>query len=262
MSQRVTATFLALLLVVMGAYALVAQAQPPEHAKERMPAHARERVERAQGEKDKDPKQVREHVNMFEDVQRGVAVLHPTQGNNVRGVVHFIEQENGRVTVRAIVSGLQPNSTHAIHVHEYGDCTAPDATSAGDHYNPEDQPHGLPEEPNRHAGDFGNLQADAQGNATKELTVGNITVAGLQNPVLGRAVIVHASEDTGAQPTGEAGARLACGVIGVANPESARGNVEANRINNAPNVTPNNPQNNAQDNAQNNRRNSPRNNAQ
>lgn len=156
-------------------------------------------------------------------VEEGVTVLHGTKGNeDVRGTVRFIEMGNGQVKVIADVMGLDPGSTHAIHVHEYGDCTALDATSAGGHYNPEGHDHALPEEtPTRHAGDLGNLEADDNGHARYTLVVDNISVAGAKNPVIGRAVIVHEGVDQGMaeQPTGAAGPRIACGVIGIVKPQ-------------------------------------------
>jgi superoxide dismutase, Cu-Zn family len=141
------------------------------------------------------------------------AKIEPTQGNNVRGTVRFTAQADGSVQVVADLTGLTPNAQHAIHVHETGDCSAPDAMSAGGHYNPEAKPHGLPPAEERHAGDLGNLTADAAGNAHYVITVNNISVSNGKNPVLGKAVIVHAKVDDGGQPTGNAGARVGCGVI-------------------------------------------------
>lgn len=147
-----------------------------------------------------------------------VAVLHPTQGNTVHGTVRFV-QDGDKVKVTADLTGLTPNSTHGFHVHEFGDCTAPDATSAGGHYNPEGHPHAGPATETRHAGDLGNVTSDAQGNAHYEITVDNLSVCGKKNPIVGRAVIVHAkADDLKSQPTGDAGARVACGVIGLAKP--------------------------------------------
>ena len=143
------------------------------------------------------------------------ANLQPTQGNQVSGIVQFIGQKDGSVKVIADVQGLAPNSVHAIHLHEVGDCSAPDATSAGAHYNPENKPHGMPTTDNRHAGDLGNFTADGEGKAHYEITVTNLTMATSRNPVLGRAVIVHANPDDGSQPSGNAGARIACGVVEV-----------------------------------------------
>jgi len=149
-------------------------------------------------------------------IKQAIAVLHSTQGNKAQGTVRFT-QEGNSVKVVADVEGLNPNQKHAIHVHEFGDCSSPDGMSTGGHYNPEKHEHGLPDKAMRHAGDFGNLEADASGKAHLELTVNNISVAGTKDPVLGRAVIVHAKVDDGGQPVGNAGGRIACGVIGVAN---------------------------------------------
>lgn len=156
-----------------------------------------------------------DHGSMWKSVDELVAVMHGTQGNEkVSGVVRFTKTDDG-VLVTADISGLTPDSQHAIHVHEFGDCTDLAAKSAGGHYNPEGHPHGLPPAEERHAGDLGNLQADGAGHATLSLTVNNITLAGLKNPIVGRAVIVHALKDDGGQPTGNAGGRIACGVIGI-----------------------------------------------
>ena len=152
-------------------------------------------------------------------VDMAVAVLHPTEGNDAHGTIRF-RAEGGQVIVRADIRGLEPNSVHGFHIHEYGDCTAADGTSAGGHYNPEGVKHGLPPDTPRHAGDLGNLEADASGRATQVLTVDNITIDGERNPILGHGMILHGQRDDGGQPTGNAGARLACGVIGIANPNA------------------------------------------
>jgi Cu-Zn family superoxide dismutase len=157
------------------------------------------------------------HVEAWKTVTQAVAVLHPTAGNKCHGTVRFTQQGDA-VKVVAHVEGLNPGQKHAFHIHEFGDGSAPDAMSAGGHYNPEKHPHGLPHSDQRHAGDLGNLQADDNGKAHSELTVKNVTIAGLKNPIIGRGVIVHAKADDGGQPVGNAGARIACGVIGVANP--------------------------------------------
>lgn len=146
-----------------------------------------------------------------------VAVLSPTQGNKVKGVVRFTQQGDS-VKVVATIEGLNPGQKHAMHIHANGDCSAPDATSAGGHYNPDNHPHGLPEKDQRHAGDLGNVQADFSGKAKYEVTVKNITIMGGKNPIAGRGVIVHAKPDDGGQPVGNAGDRIACGVVGVINP--------------------------------------------
>src|SRR5881628_4148201 len=156
-----------------------------------------------------------EHGESCAAVKQAIAVLHATAGNKCHGTVRFT-QEGDSVKVVADIEGLNPGQKHAIHVHQFGDCTASDGMSAGGHYNPEGHQHGLPEAEKRHAGDLGNLTADNDGKAHYEITVKNITVAGTKNPIVGRGVIVHAKVDDGGQPVGNAGARIACGVIGVA----------------------------------------------
>ena len=146
---------------------------------------------------------------------RAVAVLYPAAGQQCHGVVRFT-QEGESVKVVADIEGLAPGQKHAFHIHQYGDCSAPDGMSAGGHYNPEGHQHGLPDSENRHAGDLGNVQADDQGKAHYEITVTNISILGTKNPIIGRGVIVHAKVDDGGQPVGNAGGRIACGVIGAA----------------------------------------------
>jgi Cu-Zn family superoxide dismutase len=145
----------------------------------------------------------------------------PTKGNTAHGWVRF-EDVAGGVHVTAAIEGLSPGGTHAIHVHEFGDSSAPDGMSAGGHYNPQGHPHAGPDAPMHHAGDFGNLTADANGRATLDFVTNDLTVSGEHNPVLGRAIIVHAKpDDLATQPTGNAGGRIGCGVIGVAKPADA-----------------------------------------
>jgi Cu-Zn family superoxide dismutase len=149
-----------------------------------------------------------------------IAMIYPTQDQTVSGTVTF-EQIGDQVRVVANLKGLSPNTKHGFHIHEYGDCSAADATSAGDHYNPEGAPHGAPTDPERHAGDLGNIDADEMGNAHHEITVSFITIDGDKNPVLGKAVVIHTkADDLKSQPTGDAGGRIGCGVIGIANPQS------------------------------------------
>ena len=153
------------------------------------------------------------------DATELIAVLSPTEGNQAAGVVTFKSAGKGKVEVNGNLSGLSPNSKHAIHIHQYGDLTSKDGKSAGDHYNPLDHKHALPDQEVRHAGDFGNLDADANGNATMKLVVSNISLAGRLNPIIGRGLVVHAKPDDGGQPSGNAGDRIAVGVIGVRNPK-------------------------------------------
>ena len=142
----------------------------------------------------------------------GVATLKPTQGNRVKGTVRFNES-GGKMRVVADISGLKPGK-HGLHIHEKGDCSAPDATSAGGHFNPEKKNHGSPEAAEHHMGDLGNIEADAKGKAHLDLRVDFLTIAEDPNTIAGKAVIVHANEDDlHSQPVGNAGARVACGVI-------------------------------------------------
>lgn len=154
----------------------------------------------------------------FADIAHAVAVMHPTAGNEARGIVRFREVEDGRVRIVARIEGLPAGRDYGFHVHEFGDCTADDGTSAGSHYNPEGHPHGLPNGDERHAGDFGNLTANNNGVAELDLTVDNLTIAGMKNPLAGRGVIVHGDPDDGSQPLGNAGPRIGCGAIGVTQP--------------------------------------------
>lgn len=139
------------------------------------------------------------------------AILKPTQGNKAAGVVTF-EALDGGVRIVADIHGLTPG-LHAIHIHEHGDCSTPDASSAGGHFNPKQKKHGSPDDAERHVGDLGNLIADDKGNAHYE-RIDNVVELNGENSVVGRAVIVHsAADDFKTQPTGNAGGRVACGKI-------------------------------------------------
>lgn len=154
------------------------------------------------------------HVNAWASVTEAIAVMAPTEGSKTKGVIHFT-QAGAKVKIEGSIEGLTPNQKHAIHIHEAGNLNSKDGTAAGGHYNPEGHAHGLTSTAVRHAGDLGNLQADGSGKATLSLVVDNITVAGLKNPIVGRGVIIHAKEDDGGQPVGNAGGRISQGVIGI-----------------------------------------------
>lgn len=139
------------------------------------------------------------------------AKLQPLQGSNVRGFVTFLRQGDG-VQVSANVTGLAPGG-HGFHIHEKGDCSAPDGTSAGGHFNPGGKPHGNPDQGEHHMGDMPMLQADADGNARLNARLNGVAVDG-PDGIAGKAVIVHANaDDFKTQPTGNSGGRVACGVI-------------------------------------------------
>jgi Cu-Zn family superoxide dismutase len=139
-----------------------------------------------------------------------LATIAPTQGNTVSGEVRFYRVEGG-VRVVANLEGLAPGK-HGFHIHEHGDCSAPDAASAGGHWNPSGAPHGAPESDNasRHAGDLGNIEADADGKASLD-RVDRVLAF---DDLVGHAVLVHANaDDLTSQPAGNAGPRVGCGVI-------------------------------------------------
>jgi Cu-Zn family superoxide dismutase len=155
-------------------------------------------------------------ADMGMDVKEAVAVVHGTAGNEkVMGVVKFSDTGSG-VKVTADIDGLAPDSEHGFHIHEFGDCTDPKGLSAGGHYDPEGtKHHGHPGEAMSHVGDMGNIKADDKGHAHVEVMLPAATISG-KNAILGRGVIVHAGVDKFTQPVGDAGGRIGCGVIGIA----------------------------------------------
>ncbi|WP_312916421.1 superoxide dismutase family protein [Stenotrophomonas sp.] len=143
------------------------------------------------------------------------AQLQPTKDSSVAGTISF-SLVDGLLRASGDISGLKPNSEHGFHIHEKGDCSAPDGTSAGGHFNPGSSEHGSIEAPAHHGGDMPNIVADAQGNAHIDGPVAsNVNVGkGDAFDIIGRGLIVHADpDDYKSQPTGNAGARLACAVI-------------------------------------------------
>ena len=142
------------------------------------------------------------------------ATIRPTEGNSISGDIRFFQANKDTMRVIAQVKGLTPNSEHGFHIHENGNCSAPDAMSAGGHYNPTGHQHGKASS-DVHVGDLPSLMADATGTATlvwetKTLTIGD----GKPTDVKGRGVVVHKDKDDyTTQPTGNSGARMGCGVI-------------------------------------------------
>ena len=144
---------------------------------------------------------------------RATAALQPTQGSKAFGEATF-EEVGGKVRVIVFAQGLKPNAEHGFHIHEAGDCSAPDGMSAKGHFNPHGKPHGHPDKPDRHAGDLPSLKADKAGRAKLDATVDGISIGSGAANIVGRGMIIHADpDDYRTQPTGNAGARLACGVI-------------------------------------------------
>jgi superoxide dismutase, Cu-Zn family len=147
-------------------------------------------------------------------VRQALAQLEPTEGNTAQGTVTFTRAETG-IRVNVSLTGLGQPGPRGFHIHEKGDCSAPDAMSAGGHFNPTDMPHAGRHDEQRHVGDFGNLTVGEDGTAEYEFIDTHISFDGIAS-IIGRSVIVHAEEDDlETQPTGDSGARVACGVIQV-----------------------------------------------
>jgi Cu-Zn family superoxide dismutase len=149
---------------------------------------------------------------------KAVCVLKAEAGNSVAGTVTF-EQKGDSVSVSGEITGLTPG-LHGFHVHEFGDNTN-GCTSAGGHFNPSNKVHGAPEDEIRHVGDLGNVKADDNGVAKIDIKDALIALNGVNN-IVGRSLVVHEGvDDLGkgghaqSLTTGNAGGRLACGVIGV-----------------------------------------------
>ena len=147
-------------------------------------------------------------------INKAICVLYPASGSSVTGTVTFTKTDKGMVVV-ADISGLTPGK-HGFHIHEFGDCSSPDAMSAGGHFNPAMQKHGGPMDMERHEGDMGNITADEKGVAHLEFTDKMLSFDG-KNSIIGRGIIIHAKEDDlVSQPVGNAGPRVACGTIAIA----------------------------------------------
>jgi Cu-Zn family superoxide dismutase len=147
-------------------------------------------------------------------VDMASATLAPASGSQVSGKLMLMPMGDG-VHITGDIGGFAPNSTHGFHIHEKGDCSAADASSAGGHFNPTTQAHGRYTAPQHHVGDNDNLVADASGVAHVNAHFpGAALGGGGANDVIGKAVVVHAdADDYTSQPSGNAGARIACGVI-------------------------------------------------
>lgn len=143
--------------------------------------------------------------------KEAVAVLMPTQGQQVKGVILLRQQEDG-VMVTGEVRGLEPGE-HGFHIHEFGDLRHPEGASAGGHFNPEGHKHGGPDDRERHAGDLGNITANQQGVAKVKVLARDLKL----HFAIGRSIVVHGkADDLKSQPSGDAGPRVALGVIGFA----------------------------------------------
>ncbi|HVR38322.1 MAG TPA: superoxide dismutase family protein [Thermoanaerobaculia bacterium] len=138
--------------------------------------------------------------------------LSSTSGSTAKGTVTFHQLKTGQVEITATLTGV-PAGVHGFHLHDKGDC-GDNGNAAGGHFNPTSMPHGAPDATSHHAGDFGNVNADDSGNVSVTRTVSGITVTEGPNSVVGHAVILHGNpDDLTTQPTGNAGPRIACGVV-------------------------------------------------
>lgn len=157
-----------------------------------------------------------EHKKKGMGTSKAICVLSATAGNKVSGVITFTRTKEGTL-IEAEISGLEANSKHGFHIHQYGDISSSDGKSTGGHYNPEGHDHSGPDSDKRHIGDLGNLEADENGVAKYKRLDKVVKLRG-KNGIIGRGITVHAgTDDLKSQPTGAAGARIAVGVIGVAN---------------------------------------------
>jgi Cu-Zn family superoxide dismutase len=133
-------------------------------------------------------------------------------GNSVQGDLAVTNQGDA-VAIRGVLTGLAPGSEHGFHVHDFGDCSLPDFTSAGNHYNPTMAPHG------EHLGDLPNIKADKNGHVTIDATVKGPTLVdkdGAPTQIIGKSLVIHAMpDDHKTQPSGGSGDRIACGVINI-----------------------------------------------
>jgi Cu-Zn family superoxide dismutase len=150
---------------------------------------------------------------MPEDGPRATAALQPTKGNKAFGEATF-EQVGDKVRVIVFAQNLPPDRELGFHIHEVGDCSSGDGMSAKGHFNPYGKPHGHPQSAERHAGDLPALKAGKNGRAKLDVTVDGISIGQGAGNIVGRGLIIHADpDDYKTQPTGNSGARIACGVI-------------------------------------------------
>lgn len=140
-------------------------------------------------------------------------IIYPIQNNSISGNVNFTKEKNG-IRIKGSMQGLTPGK-HGFHIHKYGNCSGHNGTCAGDHFNPTNAPHGAPTDKNVHIGDLGNIIADEHGNAEYDEINYNIKLFG-PHSIIGRSIIIHEQpDDLQSQPTGNAGNRIGCGVIGI-----------------------------------------------
>jgi superoxide dismutase, Cu-Zn family len=144
---------------------------------------------------------------------KATANIESKSGSKVTGKAEFTEMPSGGTKVEVWIENATPGS-HGLHLHEKGDCSAPDATSAGGHFNAAGSPHAAPTDAKRHNGDLGNIEIGQDGKGHLSITSDQLTVGPGPNSVKGKAVVFHEkTDDLKTQPTGNAGARFGCGVV-------------------------------------------------
>lgn len=151
--------------------------------------------------------------------KQAVAVIHGFGDSPAKGVIYFKAVGDG-VEIMGEIRGLKPGK-HGFHIHEFGDVSSADAKCHGGHFNPDKKDHGGPDSENRHVGDLGNITANGRGVAQVRIKDKLVSLSGRRS-IIGRAVIIHAkADDLKTQPSGDAGERIAGGVVGIANPMGA-----------------------------------------
>jgi Cu-Zn family superoxide dismutase len=180
-----------------------AEPPPPETPPDASAAQAADKVAAPDSASNKDAPKAAKTVEV---------ALQAKSGSKLTGKATFTETDGG-VRVVIAVENVSPGE-HGTHVHEKGDCSAPDAASAGGHFNPQKHDHGMPTSEKRHLGDFGNINVGKDGKGTLEvLAAGANLKPDDPNSFLNKAIIIHEKKDDGSQPTGNAGGRIGCGVI-------------------------------------------------
>jgi Cu-Zn family superoxide dismutase len=182
-------------------------------------ACSREQPEGAPRQPDETTAAPAEKTTAAEPAHEAVAQVAPTQGNTVTGSLALAPSSEG-VHISGAIQGLKPDAEFGFHIHEKGDCSAPDGSSAGAHFNPTQAQHGNPTSGAHHAGDMANIRSNAEGVAQVDTTAAGTALNGDPNTdVMGKAIVVHESpDDYATQPSGNSGKRVACGVISAPTP--------------------------------------------
>ncbi len=182
-------------------------------------ACSREQPEGAPRQPDETTAAPAEKTASAEAAPEAAAQIAPTQGNTVTGSLALAASPQG-VRISGAIQGLKPDAEFGFHVHEKGDCSAPDGSSAGAHFNPAQAQHGNPASGEHHAGDMVNIRSNGEGVAQVDTTAAGTSLHGDPNTdVMGKAIVVHESpDDYTTQPSGNSGKRIACGVISATTP--------------------------------------------